>query len=104
MTAAMIAAVVGTAHVVQSAPQSAARRLLIAVVPMATTDEYWKSIHAGAVQAASENNVEILWKGPLTYDRNAQLDVLETMVTRRVDAIVVAPIDRNAARSAIENA
>lgn len=77
---------------------------LIAVVPMATTDDYWRSIHAGALEAAKELKVQVLWQGPLTYDRNAQLDILETMIVRRVSALVVAPIDRNAARAAVENA
>jgi len=79
------------------------KRLLIAVVPMATTDEYWKSIHAGAVKAAKEIGVDILWKGPLTYDRNAQLDVVENVILRKPDGIVLAPIDRNAARPGVEN-
>jgi ribose transport system substrate-binding protein len=78
-------------------------RPLIAVVPMATCDEYWKSIHAGAIKAARECNAEILWQGPITYNCNAQLDILETMITRQVKAIVVAPIDRNASRAAVEN-
>ena len=38
--------------------------LEIAVIPKGTTHEFWKSIHAGAQQAASETGVEILWKGP----------------------------------------
>jgi ribose transport system substrate-binding protein len=80
------------------------KRLTIAVVPMATTDEYWKSIHAGAIKAARELNVDILWQGPVTYDRNAQLDIMETMIVRKVDAIAMAPIDRNAARAVAENA
>jgi ribose transport system substrate-binding protein len=84
--------------------QRADKRLTIAVVPMATTDEYWKSIHAGAIKAARELNVDILWQGPVTYDRNAQLDIMETMIVRKVNAMVIAPIDRNAARAAAENA
>ena len=36
----------------------------IAVIPKGTTHEFWKSIHAGAVKASRELNVEIIWKGP----------------------------------------
>ncbi len=79
-------------------------RPVIAVVPMTTTDEFWQIVHAGAVRAGRDCNVCVLWQGPLTYNRNAQLDILETMIIRQVSALVVAPIDRNAARAAVENA
>lgn len=79
------------------------KRLLIAVIPMATTDEYWKSIHAGAVKAAKEIGVDILWKGPITYDRNEQLDVVENVILKHPDGLVLAPTDSNAARPGVEN-
>lgn len=84
--------------------QAADARPLVAVVPMTTTDEFWQIIHAGAVRGAHDCHARLLWQGPLTYNRNAQLDILETMIIRQVQAIVVAPIDRNAARAAVENA
>ena len=70
------------------------RKLTIAVIPMGTTHEYWKSIHAGAVKAAGEEGVEIVWKGPQKEDdRNQQIAVVEDMIARRVDGIVLAPLD-----------
>jgi ribose transport system substrate-binding protein len=70
------------------------RRLTIAVIPMGTTHEYWKSIHAGAEKAAREEGVEIIWKGPQKEDDRAQqIAVVEDMVSRRVDGIVLAPLD-----------
>ena len=35
-------------------------RIEIAVIPKGTTHEFWKSIHAGAQQAATEFGVKIL--------------------------------------------
>src|SRR5579885_1871269 len=70
------------------------RRLTIAVIPMGTTHEYWKSIHAGAVKAAREEGVDIIWKGPQKEDDRAQqISVVEDMTARRVDGIVLAPLD-----------
>jgi ribose transport system substrate-binding protein len=70
------------------------RRLTIAVIPMGTTHEYWKSIHAGAVKAAREESIEIVWKGPQKEDDRAQqIAVVEDMISRRVDGIVLAPLD-----------
>lgn len=36
------------------------RPLQIAVIPKGTTHEFWKSIHAGALQASKELGVEIM--------------------------------------------
>jgi ribose transport system substrate-binding protein len=56
------------------------RHLTLAVIPMGTTHEFWKAIHAGALTAAVELGVEIIWKGPLKEDdRNEQIQVVETL-------------------------
>ena len=66
----------------------------IAVIPMGTTHEFWKSVHAGALTAARELGVEIVWKGPLKEDdRNEQIQVVETLSGAGVDALVLSPLD-----------
>jgi ribose transport system substrate-binding protein len=71
--------------------------MTIAVIPKGTTHEFWKSIHAGAVKAARELDVEIIWKGPLKEDdREAQISVMENFVARNVSGIVLAPLDEKA--------
>jgi ribose transport system substrate-binding protein len=73
------------------------RPLRIAVIPMGTTHEFWKSIHAGALTAARELGVEIVWKGPLKEDdRNEQMEIYETLAASGVDAILLTPIDDRA--------
>jgi len=71
--------------------------LTIAVIPMGTTHEFWKSVHAGALTAARELGVEIIWKGPLKEDdRNEQVQVVETLSGAGVDALVLSPLDDRA--------
>jgi ribose transport system substrate-binding protein len=71
--------------------------LKIAVIPMGTTHEFWKSIHAGAMTAARDLGVDIIWKGPLKEDdRNEQIEVVETLAGAGVDAIVLSPLDDRA--------
>jgi len=71
--------------------------LRIAVIPMGTTHEFWKSVHAGALTAARELGVEIIWKGPLKEDdRNEQIQVVETLAGAGVDALVLSPLDDRA--------
>jgi ribose transport system substrate-binding protein len=82
----------------------------IAVIPKGTTHEFWKSVHAGAVKAQRELaekgvTVEIFWKGPLKEDdRDQQIQVVENFMTRRVDGIVLAPLDSQALAAPVANA
>lgn len=76
-----------------------------ALIPMGTTDEYWKAVHAGAVMAGKKYGVQVLWQGPMKRDdRTAQMDVVENMIVRGVDGIVLAPVDDKALRGPVENA
>ena len=75
-----------------------AKKLRIAVIPKGTTHVFWKSVHAGAVQAAKDlGNVEILWKGPLLEnDRDGQINVVQDFIANRVDGFCLAPLDKQA--------
>ena len=44
---------------------------VLAVIPKGTSHVFWKSIHAGARQAADELGYDIIWKGPLREDDRA---------------------------------
>lgn len=69
----------------------------IAVVPKGTNHMFWKTIHAGAIKAAQEDSVEIIWKGPLVEsDREGQIKVVENFITQQVDALALAPLDDQA--------
>ena len=72
-------------------------RKRIAVIPKGTTHEFWKAVHAGAVKAAREENVEVIWKGPVKEDdRDEQIKVVENFLSQGVDGIVLAPLDDRA--------
>ena len=72
-------------------------RPVIAVIPMGTTHEFWKTIHAGALTAARECGVDIIWKGPLKEDdRNEQVQIVETLAASGIQALVLSPIDDRA--------
>lgn len=71
--------------------------LTVAVVPKGMTHEFWKAIHAGAVKAGRELGVEIVWKGSQKEDdREGQVTVVEDLIGRGVDGIVLAPLDDRA--------
>jgi len=73
------------------------KKIRLAVIPMGTTHEFWKAIHAGAKKAADELGVEMIWKGPLKEDdRNEQIQIVETMMDAGVDALILTPLDDRA--------
>ena len=80
----------------------AASSYTIAVVPKGTTHEFWKSINAGAFKARDELaekgiKVDVIWKGPLKEDdRDHQIQTVENFISRRVNGIVLAPLDSQA--------
>lgn len=88
----------------------ASEKYTIAVVPMGTTHQYWKLIHAGAKKAQAELqgqglDVELIWKGPLREDdRDQQVQVVENFMARRVSGIVLAPLDMRALVAPVEQA
>src|SRR3954454_24148235 len=82
-----------------------AARLKIAVIPKGTTHEFWKSVHAGAVKAAKEMDVDIVWKGPLKEDDlKAQIDVVDNFVAAGVAGIVLAPLNDSALKTPVKRA
>ena len=77
----------------------------IAVIPKGQAHLFWQSVHAGAVKAAREAEVEIVWNGPVTEtDYSAQQRIVETFITQHVDAIVLAPIDKTAMVGVVDRA
>jgi ribose transport system substrate-binding protein len=86
------------------------RTITIGVIPKGTTHEFWKSIHAGANQAAQEltaagDTVRIIWKGPIREDdREQQVQVVEGFISQGVQGIVLAPLDNRALVRPVEEA
>ncbi len=73
------------------------KKLQIAVIPKGTTHIFWKSVHYGAQQAAKEMNAEIQWRGPQKEsDRDEQINIVQGFLNKRVDGIVLAPLDADA--------
>lgn len=69
------------------------KKLRIAVIPKGTTHEFWKSVHAGAKQAADElGDVEIVFQGPASEsDIQGQIGKVRAMIVNKVDGIILAP-------------
>lgn len=81
------------------------KKRVIGVVPKGRAHLFWQSVHAGAIAASRETGVEISWNGPTAEtDFNGQLQIVDSMINRRVDAICLAPIDKKAMVSVVDRA
>lgn len=77
----------------------------IAMIPKGTTHAFWRSVESGAVQAATDLDVNLVWRGPLREDDRAQqIELVEQFVNERVDGIVLAPLDHEALRRPVRDA
>ncbi len=77
----------------------------IAVIPKASADIFWQSVHAGAAKAGHDNHIHILWDGPPNEtDIATGMQIVETMINRKVDAIALSPSDRSAFKIVVDRA
>lgn len=77
----------------------------IAVVPKGTVHEFWLTVKAGAEAAARETGVEVIWKGPAKEtDVPGQIAILESFISQKVDAIVMAACDSKGLVATVQKA
>jgi len=58
-----------------------------------------------AMSVARERGVEIIWNGPASEtDYTGQIQIVDAMINRRVNAILLAPIDKKAMVGVVERA
>ena len=77
----------------------------IGVVPKAISLVFWQSVHAGAVAAGREEDIDVDWNGPTTEtDFSRQIEIVDSMINARVDGIVVAPSEATALVGVVERA
>ena len=83
-----------TAAVENPGKPSPGRRPVIAMMPKAKGDPYFVSCRIGAEEAARELGVDLIWDGPTGLDAARQNELVESWITRRVDAIAVSVENR----------
>src|SRR5260370_26075414 len=81
------------------------RKKVIGVVPKGTAHIFWQSVQAGAIAAGRDLGVDVVWNGPsqeTEYSR--QVQIVDSMVARRVDGLAVAATDKTTLFQPIERA
>jgi len=77
----------------------------IDVIIKASDSSFWQTMLAGAKRAGADYGTEVGLFGPTSEtDVNQQVDLIETAISRGVDAIVLAPNSSDALNNAIKRA
>ena len=66
------------------------KKVTIAMMPKSKGNAYFVACKSGAVEAAAELGVELIWDGPVNPDPAKQNEFVDTWVARGVDVICVA--------------
>jgi ribose transport system substrate-binding protein len=89
------------------APAACSRsgRRVIGVAPKGTSSIFWQSVRAGVDAAGRDFDVEILWNGPPNEtDYARQIQIVEAMINRGVNGIVLSPTQSTALVAVVERA
>jgi ABC-type sugar transport system substrate-binding protein len=81
-----------------------AKEFTIAVMPKSKGNAYFIACRKGAEEAAKELGVKMLWDGPTEPDPAKQNEVVETWITRGVDAIAAAVENKEGLSTALRKA
>ena len=80
-------------------------KTIVGVVPKGANHIFWQTVHAGAIKAAQEYGFEVEWNAPtLEIDSSRQIEIVDSMVNRKLAGIVLAPVDKKALVAVVERA
>jgi ribose transport system substrate-binding protein len=72
----------------------AQKKLSIALIPGLTTDAFYITMRKGAQSAADALGVELVFQGAPEFNPVTQVPVLDAVIARGPDAILIAPTDK----------
>ncbi len=84
---------VGVLLALPGGPGQAQKKMQIAFVPKLVGIPYFNAMEKGGKEAARDLGVEFVYTGPTTADSAAQIQIVDNLITKGVDAISVAPND-----------
>jgi len=76
------------------AAQAQDKKFTIALIPGLTTDAFYISMRKGAEAAAKAVGAELVFQGAPDFNPVTQVPVLDAVIARKPDAILIAPTDK----------
>ncbi len=83
-----------TAMAVMFSGSSAQKKYKITLIPGLTTDGFYITMNKGAQAAAAKLGVELDFQGAPDFNPVTQIPVLEAVIARHPDGILIAPTDK----------
>lgn len=84
----------GVIKKIRHSQAAAGSRKLLAVIPKGTANMWWDTVRLGALAAATAGQADMIWTGPeMETDREKQIQAVDDMLVKKVDAIVLGPND-----------
>ena len=80
------------------------KKFTIAVMPKLVGIPYFTQTGDGATKAGKDLGVNVIYTGPTKADAAEQVKMLEDLITRKVDAICIAPNDASAVIPVLQKA
>jgi len=97
LAAATVGAFVGLAGCADKKTGDEPQKTRIAMVVKSLGNGFFDAAHQGAKDAAAEiGGVEIIYTGPTTPSAEGQIEIINSLISQKVDAIVVSANDPNA--------
>jgi ribose transport system substrate-binding protein len=88
-----------------AAPAMAAEKLKFAVVPKAMNNPFFDIARDGCTTRAKElGNVECVYRGPIEHEPATQVQIIQDLITQRVDGLAISVSDVGAATGVIKAA
>jgi ABC-type sugar transport system substrate-binding protein len=82
-----------------------AKKLVFGLVTKALNNPFWDYMHAGAKEVADANNAEIIYLAPTKPNNlEEQTRLVDDLIAKKVDGIVLVPVDSAGIVPAIERA
>ncbi len=72
----------------------AQKKPVIALIPGLTTDAFYITMHKGAQRAADALGAQLIFQGAPDFNPTTQVPVLNAVIARHPDAILIAPTDK----------
>jgi len=70
------------------------RSFTVALIPGLTTDAFYITMHRGAQAAAGALGVKLVFQGAPAFNAVEQVPVLDAVIARKPDALLIAPTDK----------
>jgi rhamnose transport system substrate-binding protein len=96
LTASLLATLAGCGEK-KADTKAATDKIRIAMVVKNLGNGFFDAAHEGAKEAAAQlGNVEVIYTGPTTPSAEGQIEIINSLISQKVDAIVISANDPNA--------